>query len=94
MKIDNSGKVAAAYGAPVRAAKKEEVATQASGAASRSESVAISSQGLAKAAQASEAFDADKVAAIKAAIAAGEFKINPEAIADSLIASTRELLAG
>ncbi len=94
MKIDNSGKVAAAYSAPVRAAKKEDVATKASGAASRSESVAISSQGLAKAAQTSEAFDADKVAAIKAAIAAGEFKINPEAIADSLIASTRELLAG
>lgn len=94
MKIDNSGKVAAAYGAPVRAAKKEDVATTASGATSRSESVAISSQGLAKTAQAAEAFDADKVAAIKAAIAAGEFKINPEAIADSLIASTRELLAG
>lgn len=38
------------------------------------------------------AFDAEKVAAIKDAIAAGKFQINPEAIADSLIAVTRELL--
>ena len=37
-------------------------------------------------------FDAEKVAAIKAAIANGEFQINPEAIADSLIESSRELL--
>jgi len=94
MKIDNSGKVAAAYGAPVRAAKKEEVATQASGAASRSESVAISCSHGTALTWSHCSFDADKVAAIKAAIAAGEFKIKPEAIADSLIASTRELLAG
>ena len=38
------------------------------------------------------AFDAEKVAAIKDAIAAGKFQINPEAIADSLIAVSRELL--
>jgi negative regulator of flagellin synthesis FlgM len=46
-----------------------------------------------QAAAAEPAFDADKVASIKAAIAAGEFKINPGAIADSLIASAQELLA-
>lgn len=96
MKIDNSGKVAAAYGTPVRAAKKDEASGKPAVAG---ESVSINSfasraQGVEKSAQAAEAFDAEKVAAIKAAIANGEFKINPDAIADSLIASTKELLAG
>jgi negative regulator of flagellin synthesis FlgM len=38
-------------------------------------------------------FDAAKVEAIKQAISEGRFKINPEQIADNLIASTRELVA-
>jgi negative regulator of flagellin synthesis FlgM len=38
-------------------------------------------------------FDADKVARISAQIADGSFKINPEAIADRLIANAQELLA-
>ena len=37
-------------------------------------------------------FDADKVARIGASIADGSFKINPEAIADKLIANAQELL--
>ncbi len=37
-------------------------------------------------------FDAAKVEAIKQAISEGRFAIKPEAIADNLIASTRELL--
>ena len=38
-------------------------------------------------------FDADKVARHRSgAIAAGTFKINPEAIADKLIANAQELL--
>jgi negative regulator of flagellin synthesis FlgM len=37
-------------------------------------------------------FDADKVARVGDAIAAGTFKINPEAIADKLIANAQELL--
>jgi len=41
---------------------------------------------------ASADFDADKVARIGAQIAAGSFKINPEAIADKLIANAQELL--
>lgn len=39
-------------------------------------------------------FDASRVEAIKAAIRNGEFKVNPEAVADQLIQSVRELLAG
>lgn len=38
--------------------------------------------------------DSGKVAAIKQAIAEGKFSINPNAIADGLISSARELLAG
>ena len=37
-------------------------------------------------------FDAQKVARISAAIEDGSFKINPEAIADKLIANAQELL--
>ena len=38
-------------------------------------------------------FDADKVARIAGQIADGTFKINPEAIADKLIANAQELLS-
>lgn len=38
-------------------------------------------------------FDADKVERISQAIAAGTFKVNPEVIADKLIANARELLS-
>ncbi|MGZ8259471.1 MAG: flagellar biosynthesis anti-sigma factor FlgM [Caldimonas sp.] len=38
-------------------------------------------------------FDADKVARISARIADGSFRINPEAIADKLIANAEELLS-
>jgi negative regulator of flagellin synthesis FlgM len=43
-------------------------------------------------APASPEFDAQKVASISKAIAEGTFKINPEAIADKLIANAQELL--
>ena len=42
--------------------------------------------------QASADFDADKVARISQAISDGSFKINPEAIADKLIANAQEVL--
>jgi negative regulator of flagellin synthesis FlgM len=37
-------------------------------------------------------FDSAKVDSIKRAIQAGQFKVNPEAVADKLIASVRELV--
>jgi len=42
--------------------------------------------------EADQAVDMARVDALRAAIAAGELKIDPERIADSLIASARELL--
>jgi len=42
---------------------------------------------------ASGEFDAEKVARISAQLANGSFKVNPEAIADKLIANAQELLA-
>jgi negative regulator of flagellin synthesis FlgM len=37
-------------------------------------------------------FDAAKVEAIKKAIQSGQFKINPEAVADKLIANVRDMI--
>lgn len=42
--------------------------------------------------QADNGFNATRVNAVKQAISEGRFTINPETIADKLIASTRELL--
>lgn len=39
-------------------------------------------------------FDAKKVEAIKSAIASGQFKVNPEAVADRIVASASQLLGG
>ena len=39
-------------------------------------------------------FDAKRVDAIKAAISSGQFKVNPEAIADKVIDSASQLLVG
>ncbi len=42
---------------------------------------------------ASGEFDADKVASVGASIANGSYKVNPETIADKLIANAQELLS-
>lgn len=91
MKIDQSGKAAAAYGTPPKAVKREpEAARQAQ---VRDESVEINPlSSRIQSLQGEPSFDAAKVEAIKQAIASGEFKINADAIADGLIRTAKELL--
>ena len=80
--------------APADAAKSGSVQSPAAAGVDASATVALSSTAstLLSTGSASE-FDADKVARIAGAIAEGSFKINPEAIADKLIANAQELLA-
>ncbi len=86
---------AAASAAPAEAAKAN-AGTHATGAAlvDASATVALSSTASTLlSGGASGEFDADKVARVASSIADGSFKINPEAIADKLIANAQELLA-
>ncbi|RQO76323.1 flagellar biosynthesis anti-sigma factor FlgM [Aquitalea sp. FJL05] len=98
MKIDNSGSAVGAYASQSKLAKRD-AGTQATAAGSApTDSVEINplaSRISALATQAGDtapSFDAAKVDAIKSAIAAGSFSVDPGKIADSLIASTKELL--
>ena len=80
--------------APAEAAKAT-AGVQATGAANvdASATVALSSTASTLlSGGASGEFDADKVARIAGQIADGSFKVNPEAIADKLIANAQELL--
>jgi len=82
--------------APAEAATKANAGVQPAAAAhvDASATVALSStaSSLLSGGSAAE-FDADKVARISAQLADGSFKVNPEAIADKLIANAQELLA-
>jgi negative regulator of flagellin synthesis FlgM len=87
---------AAAAGTPAAAAEAAKAAAPAhAGAATvdASATVALSSTAstLLSGGAAGE-FDAEKVARVAGQIADGSFKINPEAIADKLIANAQELL--
>lgn len=54
--------------------------------------VALSSAASSLAVAGGESFDAEKVERIAQAIRDGKFEVNPEAIADKLIANAQELL--
>jgi len=102
MKIDNAGNATGVYPTLGKSGKRQvdgDVSSTSNADSAPSESVAINplaSQISAASEQISNepAFDASKVAAIQNAIAAGQFQISPENIADGLISSTKELLAG
>lgn len=101
MKIGNSVETPAVAGhgaAPARpaagesaAAGRSAAAAETGGAAAASVTVKLSSTATALLASNAE-FDAQKVEAIRQAIADGTYRVNPEAIADKLIANARELL--
>lgn len=72
------------------AAKSTQVATSSAGVPV---SFSTSARGLDSTGRASGEFDADRVKAIRAAIANGTFSVNAEAIADKLLANTSEILS-
>ncbi len=77
------------------AAERKAPAASAGGAAQPSAHVALSpaAAALANGADGTDgSFDAKKVDRIAQAIKDGQFKVNPEAIADKLIANAQELL--
>ncbi len=95
MKIDNTGKPLTL---PPTKSSEVKVRTQSADTpAVQSDSVEINPaasklQELEAKLTSQPAFDAAKVEEIKAAIASGKFSIRPEAIADRLMASVKELL--
>lgn len=99
MKIGNPGDTSAAAAlAQTRAATPDAAgkATTAAGEAEAGTQVALSSTAAtlrSGSADAAGDFDAAKVDRISQAISNGSFKINPEAIADKLIANAQELLS-
>ncbi len=101
MKIGNPGDTSAAAAlAQTRAATPDAAGkaatTTATGEVEAGTQVALSSTAAtlrSGSADAAGDFDAAKVNRISQAIADGSFKINPEAIADKLIANAQELLS-
>jgi len=100
MKIDNSVKSSATRigGAQARPAGGASAAAP-QGRTGGATQVDISAAGSAfqkglEVATAAPSFDAQRVAEIRQAIAEGRFQINPEKIADGLIESVRDMLAG
>lgn len=91
MKVDNA--LTPLVGTPVKSAK-----TGASGSTDKTSAAPQDNVHLGSLSSKVEGgappFDRARVEAIKQAISQGHFKINPEKIADGLIASAKELVAG
>ncbi len=73
--------------------RKAGSAKPAEGAAEPSAKVELSAGALLGAGGSDAVFDAEKVKRISDAIRDGKFEVNPEAIADKLIANAHELLS-
>lgn len=87
--------VAGTHAAAAEAAKSAAAApaaASASGGSDASAKVELSSTASTLLSGTAGEFDAEKVARVSQAIAGGTFKVNPEAIADKLIANAQELL--
>lgn len=108
MKVDSSpdSYIGSVAGGPQKAAERPNAGAEAAAAAgaaakpqapagvtvtlSSSTSQAISGTG----GNSSDVFNAEKVQAMKAAIADGSFKVNAEAIADKMLSNAAEMLSG
>ena len=77
---------------PVNGERKTASANAGSSSAEPSAKVELSSAALMGTDNAEGTFDSEKVKRIAQAIKDGQFKINPEAIADKLISNAQELL--
>lgn len=89
MKIDSQGKPLAPP--QLRTAENRSSSSSKAGEATlQQDSVQLSSS--AGISQGESTFDADKVAAIRQAISEGRFQVKPEAIADGLLDSVKDLL--
>lgn len=102
MKVDSSGDsyIGSVAGGPQKAATPPSAAVDAAakpaagaaaGAPQPGVTVTLSAAAGAGAAG-GEVFNAEKVEAMKQAIASGTFQVNPEAIADKLLANAAEML--
>jgi negative regulator of flagellin synthesis FlgM len=83
-----------ANGTPAAGARGADKAAQTAAPPAATDTVRLSSQGqaLAGAVGASAVFDSKKVERIKSAIADGQFKVNSDKVADSLLETVRDLL--
>lgn len=93
MKIDESIKKATGP-APGTTPKQAGQADQAGAGKAASDSVRLSShlQALSCQIASTEVFNAEKVAEIKAAIAAGHFQVDTEKVADGLMDTVKDLI--
>jgi len=101
MKIDNAGNTVGLYPTPAKLAKRNSDGVNNTPDVNRAPTENVAINPLASQINAvsqqmgtEPSFDAAKVESIKSAIASGSFQINPDNIADGLISSTKELLAG
>lgn len=97
MKINETIKKTAGLGLEKPEYNPASKASQANAGGPLSESVTLSPaasqlQSLESSVAAANVFDADKVEAIKSAIANGEFKVDAEKVADGLISTVKDLL--
>jgi negative regulator of flagellin synthesis FlgM len=95
VKIDDSMKKAQGLGIGTAQTRSGKAAEKAAVEKAPSDNVTLSSKAQALAAQASgtSVFDSDKVKEIKAAIASGQFQVNPERIAEGLIDTVKDLIS-
>ena len=107
MKVESSSPdshIGSVAGGPQKSAEKPSAGPEAAGAASAAAkpqaaagvTVTLSptaTQAMSGASSGNDVFNADKVEAMKSAIADGSFKVNAEAIADKMLSNAAEMLS-